>query len=86
MFRTNNGCHTITPCGRLRAMTYEALHQQQSRFNKLYPKIDRPSICAGEAIAGAPAASFVLSAERTDVTGVAKLQRPVPLVRGSEHG
>jgi hypothetical protein len=70
--------HPLRP---LRVMTDEALGNLQPRFNKLYT-VD----CAGEVVAGAPCASSVLGAKRTDVDGTARLQPAVSLVRGLEHG
>ena|ERR1700730_6539015 len=67
------------PLRSLRAMTDEALQQLAPRFNHLYAKTGRPSICAGEVVASAPAASIVLGAKRADVDGTTQLQSAVPL-------
>ena len=60
------------PLRLLRVMTDEALRELQPRFHKLYAKtgaVDR----AREVVAGAPAASAVLGAQRTAVDGTARL-------------
>jgi hypothetical protein len=60
------------PLRSLRALTEEALQQLQPRFNRLYAKTGRPSICAGKVVTSPLAASAVLGAQRTNANGTAR--------------
>src|SRR5208282_3615835 len=72
------------PLRTLRAMADAALKELGADFDEIYGA--RAAVdCTGEAVARAFAAGLVHGAERTSADGAARLQLPVPLVRGTEY-
>ena len=75
--------HPLRP---IRRMTDQALQRLSPRFERMYADIGRPSIAPEKLLRALLLQVLYTHPQRTDAAGATRLQPPVPVVCGTEHG